>query len=73
MSVMRDSRPRFLRMSRLVSDVIATHVHAIDDHMLVAALGKVSLHGFVRTVCIPHEYREILLHDVIEALFDLCV
>ena len=39
--------------------------------MLVAAFGKVSLYGFVRTIRIPNEHCEVLLHDVIEALFDL--
>jgi len=41
--------------------------------MLIAALGKVSLHGSICTVRISHQYREVLLHDVIETLFDLCV
>ena len=33
-----------------VSDVIPAHLHPIDHQMLISALGKVALHGFIRTV-----------------------
>jgi hypothetical protein len=73
MSVVRDTGAHLLSVDRPVSDVIATQVPAIDDYMVVAALGKVSLDSFICTVRISQKYREILLHDVIEALFDLRV
>src|SRR5439155_6947534 len=64
--VTRETGPRFLFMGRPVSDVVATHVHAVDDYMLVSALGKVSLYRLICAVRIADEHREILLHDVLQ-------
>jgi|SRR5580700_2435587 hypothetical protein len=62
-----------MRVRRPVSDIVATRVHAIDNHVLIPAFGEVSLHRFIRAVRIADKHREILLDDIIESLFDWCV
>src|SRR5205807_7874112 len=50
---------------------VATDVHDVDHHVWVMALCEVPLYGFIGTVCIADQHSKILLHDVVESLFDL--
>jgi hypothetical protein len=70
-AIMRETGLGFLLMGGPLPDVVSAHVHTINHHMLVAALGKVPLHRLVRAVRVPYKHLEILLNDVIEALLDL--
>jgi hypothetical protein len=45
----------------------------MDDYTLVSAIGKVSLYRLVCAVRIADEHREILLPDVLQSLFHLCI
>lgn len=54
-----------------ISYVIAAEIHAIHGHVLIPALGEVSLHRLIRSVRIANQDAKILAPDVIEALLNL--
>ncbi len=60
---------RRVRMRGPISGVIAAHIHAIDDHLLIPARSEVSLHRLIRSARVANQYREILFHNVIGRVF----